>query len=85
MIKLYWAVIRRLPGLDGSAGKESAYNLGDLVSVPGLRRFPREGNRYFLQYSGLEHSVGCIVHGVAESDTTEQLSHTYWPGNCEVP
>ena len=27
-----------------------------------------------LQYSGLENSMDCIVHGVAESDTTEQLS-----------
>ena len=25
-------------------------------------------------YSGLENSMDCMVHGVAESDTTEQLS-----------
>ena len=29
---------------------------------------------YSVQYSGLENSTGCIVHGVAESDTMEQLS-----------
>ena len=43
-------------------------------SIPGLRRHPGEGKRYPLQYSGLENSTDCIVHGVAESDTTEQLS-----------
>ena len=47
---------------------------GGLGSIPGLGRSPREGNGYPLQYSGLENSMDCIVHGVAESDTTEQLS-----------
>ena len=28
----------------GSAGKEPAYNVGDLGSIPGLGRFPSEGN-----------------------------------------
>ena len=37
----------------GSAGKESAYNVGDLGSVPGLGRSPGEGKGYPLQYSGL--------------------------------
>ena len=41
---------------DGSAGKESTCNAGDLGSIPGLGRFPGEGNRYPLQYSGLENS-----------------------------
>ena len=35
---------------------------------------PGEGNGYPLQYSDLENSMGSIVHRVAESDTTEQLS-----------
>ena len=60
----------------GSAGKESAYSPGDLASIPGLGRSPGEGNGYPLQYSGLENSVDCIVHGVAELDTTERLSLT---------
>ena len=60
----------------GSAGKESAYSAGDLASIPGLGRSPEEGNGYPLQYSGLENSVDCIVHGVAELDTTERLSLT---------
>ena len=40
----------------GSHGKVSAYDAGDLGSIPGLGRFPGEGNRYPLQYSGLETS-----------------------------
>ena len=38
----------------GSVGKESAYNVGDLGSIPGLGRSPREGNGYPLQCSCLE-------------------------------
>ena len=51
--------------------KESAFNGGDLGSIPGLGRPPGEGKGYSLQYSGLESSLDCTVHGVAESDTTE--------------
>jgi len=58
----------------GSAGKESACNVGDWGSIPGLGRFPREGKGYPLQYSGLENSMDCIVHGVTKSQTTERLS-----------
>ena len=53
----------------GSAGKESAHNIGDLGSIPGLERSPGEGKGYPLQYSGLENSMDCIVHGVAKSWT----------------
>ena len=35
----------------GSDGKESACNVGDLGSIPGLGRSPGEGNNYPLQYS----------------------------------
>ena len=55
----------------GSAGKESACSVGDLASIPGLGRSPGEGKGYLLQYSGLENSMDSVVHGVAESDTTE--------------
>ena len=61
------AVFLGLPG--GSAGKESACNAGDLGSIPGLGRSPEEGNSYPLQYSGLENSMDCIVHGVTKSWT----------------
>jgi len=53
----------------GSDSKESAYNAGDLGSIPGLGRSPGEGNSYPLQYSGLENSMDHIVHGVAKSRT----------------
>ena len=53
----------------GSAGKESACNVGDLGSIPGLGRSPGEGKGYPLQYSGLENSMDCIGHGVAKSRT----------------
>ena len=55
----------------GSAGKESARNAGDLGLILGLGRSPGKGNGYPLQYSGLENSMDCIVHGVAKSDMTE--------------
>ena len=59
-----------LVGFPGSsAGKESACNAGDLGLIPGLRRFPGEGKGYPLQYSGLENSMDCIVHGIAKSQT----------------
>ena len=76
----------------GSAGKESACNVRDLGSVPGLGRSPREGKGYPLHYSGLENSKvptplfwsgefqGLYSPwGRKESDTTEQLSlnHSY--------
>ena len=53
----------------GSVGKESACNAGDLGSIPGLGRSPGAGKGYPLQYSGLENSMDCIVHGVAKSGT----------------
>ena len=63
-------LILSFPG--GSSGKESACNVGVLVLKPGLGRSPGEGNGYPLQYSGLENSRDCIVHGVTKSPT--QLS-----------
>ena len=43
----------------GSAGKESACNVGGLGLIPG--RSPGEGKGYPLHYSGLENSMDCIV------------------------
>ena len=36
----------------GSAGKESAYDIGDLGSIPGLGRSRGEGKGYPPRYSG---------------------------------
>ena len=55
--------------LCGLAGKESAYNAGDLGSIPGLGRSPEERKGYPLQYPDLENSMECIVHGVTKSQT----------------
>ena len=43
----------------GSAGKNSACTVGDLMLIPGLGRSPGEGKGYLLQYSGLENSMDC--------------------------
>ena len=56
----------------GSDGKESAYNAGDLGSIPGWGRSPGEGNGNLLQYSRLKNSVNrgdwwATVHRVAKS------------------
>ena len=54
---------------DSSVGKESTYNAGDPSLIPGLGRYPGEGNGYPLQYSGLENFMDYIVHGVTKSWT----------------
>ena len=41
----------------GSDGKESAFNAGDLASIPGLGRSPGEDNGYPFQYCCLENSM----------------------------
>ena len=56
----------------GSDGKESAFDAGDLGSIPGSGRYPGEGKGYPLQFSGLENSMDCIAHGIAKIGT--QLS-----------
>ena len=67
---------------DGSDNKESAFNPGDLGSVLGLGRSSGERNDSPLLYSYLENPTDrvawwAIVHGVTESDMTEQLTHTH--------
>ena len=62
----------------GSDSQESAYNLGDLGSSPGLGRSRGRGNGYPLQYTCLENPMhrGAwrgTVHGVTKSRT--QLSN----------
>ena len=60
----------------GSDGKGSTCKVGDLGSIPGLGRSLGEGIGYSLQYSGLENSTDCTVHGVTKSRT--QLSNFHF-------
>ena len=64
--------IKGFPG--GSDSKASAWSAGDLGSIPGLGRSPREENGTPLQCSCLENPMGrgtwwAAVHGVAKSQT----------------
>ena len=63
----------------GPVGKESACNAGDLGSVPRLGRSPGERRGNLLQFlrrksPWTEEPKWAAVHGIAETDTTEQLS-----------
>ena len=60
----------------GSDGKESACNVGNLGSIPGLGRSPGEGKGYPLQYSGLENAMDYSPWGHKELDMTERPRHT---------
>ena len=59
----------------GSAGKESASNVGDLGLILGLGRSPGEGKGYTLQNSVLENSMNYSPWGHKKVDMTEPLSH----------
>ena len=54
-----------------SAGKESACNVGDLVSIPGLGRCPREGIGYPLQYSWASHVAQLVKNPPVMQETWE--------------
>ena len=64
----------------GSDSKESACNVGDLGSIPGLGRSPGEVHGNPLQYSCLENPhesrslAGYSPCGHTQSDMTERLS-----------
>ena len=62
---------------DSSVGKDFACNAGDPGSIPGSGRSTGEGIDYPLQYSGLENSTDCTVHGVTKSWTQPSDFHTH--------
>ena len=61
------------PPWQASLGAQLVKNLPAMretwVRSLGWEDSPGEGKGYSLQYSGLETSVDCIVHGVAKSQT----------------
>ena len=66
----------------GSDGKVSAYNVGDLGSIPGSGRSPGAGNGNPLQYSYMENPMDggawqatYSPRGCKGRDMTKQLAH----------
>ena len=72
----------------GSAGKESTCNAGDVGSIPGSGRFPWRRDRIPTPvfWPGEFHELDS-PWGRKESDTTEQLSVTFFhfPVQCYAP
>ena len=65
--------------LDGSVGKESACSAREVGSIPVLGRSPGVGYGNPLPYSCVKNPMDrgawqATVHGVTESDMTDQLS-----------
>ena len=74
-ISITWFLKCNLIGLGfpySSVGKEITCNTGDPSSISGSGSSAGEGIA-LLQYSDLENSIDCIVHGVAKSQ--KQLSN----------
>ena len=64
------------------SGKESVCQAGDMGLIPGLGRFPREGNGNPLQYSCLGNPMDrgtwrATVHRVAKSQTQLTTKQQY--------
>ena len=62
----------------GSAGRESACNVEDVGSIPGLGRSPGEGKSYPLQYSGLENSMDYTWVAKSRTQLTDFHYHKYF-------
>ena len=77
-----WNIILQQTGTSfpgSSDGKESAHNAGDMDSIPGLERSPRERNRYSVFLPGEFHGQGSLASyslwGRKQLDMTEQLTN----------
>ena len=71
---IYNSIICHIGFPGSSDSKASAYNVGDLSSIPGLGRSPGEGNGNPLQYSCLKNPMDqgawwATAHGVTKSQT----------------
>ena len=66
----------------GSDGKASACSARDPGSIPGLGRFPGEGNGYRLQYSCLENSMDREASGL-QSMGSQRVRHN-WATNTST-
>ena len=73
-IRSHWG----FPG--GSEVKASASNAGDPGSIPGLGRYPGEGNGNPLQYSCLENP-GPITSWEIDGETVETVSDFIFLGS----
>ena len=83
MLNEIWTFVETFGFPCGSAGKESACNVGDLGWIPGLGRSPGEGKGYPLQYSGHGEFHGLYSPwGRKELDATEQRSVLHVPLAC---
>ena len=70
----------------GSAGKQSAHNVGDLGSIPGVGRSPEEGKGYPLQYSGLENFMDYTVTELYMTENfhflNDGIPNSNWAHSC---
>ena len=93
---LLWHMMWRARWLPcSSVSKESACNTGDLGSIPGSGRSPREGNGNPLQYSCLENPMDrgawwATVHVVARVGHNLRVNHHHpclsgGPWDCPSP
>ena len=65
----YWIILWGFPG--GSDGKESACNIGDPGSIPGVRKIPwRRESQYSCQENSMDRGAWqAAVHGVTMNRT----------------
>ena len=66
-LTLLWILKHPLQVQRASLVAQLVKSLPALCGRSGLGRSPGEGKGYPVQYSGLENSMDCTVHGVAKS------------------